>query len=154
MFLLNRPNLTDVRLPAFKTLRAILFALFLVSAFGVNVSAQSESGGAAIEGTITDPNAQALIGAGVTIRNQETGYARKLTTDARGQFIASVMPVGIYSIEASAKGFTAARRGNVALTVGHTETINLSLKVAAVNEQVAVSADQASVETEEGATGS
>lgn len=134
--------------------RRIASIAIIATAMSLCALAQSESGSAAIEGTITDQNAQAINGATVTIRNQETGYARKLTTDVRGQFIASVMPVGTYAIEVAAGGFATAKRERIILTVGNTETVNLSLKVASVTEEVVISSDQAGVDTEEGATGS
>lgn len=141
--------------PAFtRTLFATIGLSFLLCAFSVCGFAQSESGSAAIEGTITDPNAQSISGATVTVRNQETGYTRRLMTNMRGQFIASVMPVGAYVVEATANGFAIVRRENVLLTVGNTETVNLSLKVASVKEEVVVTSEFASLDTEESATGS
>ncbi len=134
--------------------RQIAFVLVFFAIMASTGLAQSESGSAAIEGKIADPNSQAIAGATVTIRNQETGYTRRLTTDGRGQFIASVMPVGIYVVEASAGGFATVKRENVTLTVGNTETVNLSLKVASVNEEIVVTSESASLDTEESAAGS
>lgn len=151
-FLPLQPQRRIPRLIEFVLHTVIVCVLALL--FTVGARAQSESGSAALEGTITDPNAQPLPGATVTIRQQETGYTRKLVTDTRGQFVASVLPIGLYVVETSANGFATTRRENVALTVGNTETVNLSLKVAGVNEQIVVSAEQVSVDTEEGATGS
>lgn len=150
-FLIN-PN-SDLASVAQIIRRAALILLF-AAIVGITALAQSESGSAAIEGTITDQNAQAVSGASVTVRNQETGYTRRLTTDSRGQFVASVMPVGTYVVEATANGFSKIKRENVALTVGNTETINLSLKVASVTEEVVVTADLAVLDTEESAAGS
>lgn len=141
--------------PAFTRILFTTIGLsFLLCALSVCSFAQSESGSAALEGQITDPNAQAIGGATVTVRNQETGYTRRLTTDARGQFIASVMPVGTYAVEAAANGFATVKRENVVLTVGNTETVNLSLKVASVKDEVVVTSESASLDTEESATGS
>jgi hypothetical protein len=128
-------------------------AMAFVAIAGITVFAQSESGSAAIEGTITDQNAQAIKGVTVMIRNQETGYTRHLTTDYRGQFIASVMPVGIYVVKATAIGFANVQRENVRLTVGNTETINLSLKVASIAEEVVVTSESTVLDSEESATG-
>src|SRR5262249_23969801 len=141
-----RPTVVNIRITIFST-------LFMLCALSFGVCAQCESGSAALEGVISDPNGHALAGATITIRNQETGYMRRLTSDGRGQFIASVMPIGRDGIEASASGFAAVKRENVILMVGHTETVNLSLKVAAVNEQVNVSTDHGTVDAEESATG-
>src|SRR5262249_15112042 len=146
--------MTSVDRPAFARFLFTLICLpiLLCGLSGISY-AQSESGSAAIEGTVTDPNGQAISGAIITIQNRETGYTRKLTTDGRGQFVASVMPIGQYSLEAAAGNFTTVKRENIVLMVGNTEKVNLSLKVAAVNEQVTVTSDQGAVDTEESATG-
>lgn len=130
-------------------------SVILVAVFMSCVAwAQSESGSAAVEGTVTDPNGAVLAGATVTIRNSETGYTRNLVTDARGQYVASVMPVGIYAIEVSARGMVASKRTNVVLIVGSTETVNFSLRVASVTETITVTSEEVTVNTEESSTGS
>ncbi len=63
----------------------LICAFFISGAF-----AQSESGSAAIEGTITDANGAVVAGASVTIRNVETGLERTATTDDGGRFTARV----------------------------------------------------------------
>ena len=57
----------------FRFLAHTLILLALALLFSVGAQAQSESGSAALEGTITDPNAQPLPGAIITSRQQETG---------------------------------------------------------------------------------
>ncbi len=130
-----------------------LHVLFLC-AFVLSARAQSESGSAAVEGTITDANANAVSGAVVTVRSMDTGYTRTLTTNEHGRFIASVMPVGTYLIEVKATGFGTTRRENLQLSVGNTETVNLALQVASLTETVTVTADTTQLDTEEGAAGS
>lgn len=120
----------------------------------VAVRAQSESGSAGMEGLITDANAQPIAGATVTVRNQETGYTRRLTSDRQGRYVVNVLPVGSYIVEVTADGFTTARREGVRLTVGNTETVNFSLRVAGINEAITVTGEQAALDTEEGATSS
>lgn len=97
----------------------LALTLFLIPA----AFAQSESGSAALEGTITDANQNAVPGATITVRNQETGYQRKLVTDARGQYLASVLPIGLYTVEVTATGFATIKRENLTLKVGNTETL-------------------------------
>ncbi len=137
-----------------RNLRALTVTLLLLSGLAFSTFAQSESGSAAVEGTISAPDGKVIAGATVTVRNLETGYARTLTTNERGQFVASVMPVGAYLIEASANGFAPIKRENVLLSVGNTETVNLRLAIAAVNDAITVSSESILLDTEEGATGS
>lgn len=134
--------------------RQFVLHVLILCAFVLSALAQSESGSSAIEGTIRDANANAVPGAIITVRSLDTGYTRTLTTNERGQFVASVMPVGTYVIEVKANGFATARRENLQLTVGNTETLNLLLSVASVAETITVTADNSQLDTEEGAAGS
>jgi len=103
-------------------------------------AAQSGSGVAAIEGTVNDPSDRPIPEALVVIVSNETGYIRTVLADARGRYFASAMPVGSYSIDASASGFARGQRDAVRLTVGATETINFSLKIASISETITVTA--------------
>ena len=113
------------------------------------VSAQSGSGAAAIEGSVTDPDNGAIAGAMVFVMNVGTGYARAVYTDARGKYFASAMPVGTYVVDASAPGFARVQHEGVRLLVGVTETVNFALKIAAISETVTVSAAPPRLDKEE-----
>src|SRR5436309_12529707 len=119
----------------------LLFTLWLVLLLSVSTTelhAQPGPGAAAVEGTVLDPDGRAVVNAAVVVRNDATGYTRALVTDATGHFVALALPVGVYSLEASAPGFATERREGLQLSVGHTEDIGLKLTVAAVSEQVTV----------------
>jgi hypothetical protein len=109
--------------------------------------AQSESGAAAVEGAIVDPDGKGIPGAAVTIRNVETGYSRSVTTDATGHFRAAAMPVATYVIDAKADGFALLHQAGVELRVGQTEHLTLALTVAPVTEEVTVSATPRRLDT-------
>src|SRR3989442_1648783 len=115
-------------------------------------AAQSGSGVAAMEGTVTDRANQPIAGAFVTILGTETGYERSVFTDARGRYFASAMPVGAYYVQASSAGFARTVREAVRLSIGATETINFSLKIANITETVTVSAEPPRLDKDETAT--
>src|SRR5437773_11438594 len=77
-------------------------------------------------------------GAGITIRETQTGLERKLQTDSNGQFRAAALPVGTYTVEAVAEGFSVARIGNLTLAVGETKDLNITLRLASVETEVLV----------------
>src|SRR5205823_5693217 len=121
--------------------RAVAWALALVlAALCAPAAAQSGSGVAAIEGSVTDEDNGAIAGALVFIMSTQTGYERAVYTDARGRYFASAMPVSTYVIDASAAGFARVQREGVRLVVGATETINFAMKIAAISETITVSA--------------
>jgi hypothetical protein len=129
---------------------ALFVMITLLLAAGV--SAQSESGSAAIEGTITDANGAVVAGASVTIRNTETGLERTVTSDGSGRFSARVLPVGRYTITANASGFTVNKQENITLQVGESTPVNLTLQAAALTAEVNVVAGGEVLDSQSSAT--
>jgi len=111
--------------------------------------AQSGSGAAAIEGTVTDQDNGAIAGVLVFITSSQTGYERAVYTDAHGRYFASGMPISTYVVDVSAPGFARVQREGVRLTVGATETINFALKIAAISETITVSASRPLLDKDE-----
>jgi hypothetical protein len=105
----------------------------------VPAAGQPESGSAALEGSVRDPDGRTVPNASVRIAAADTGYSRTVVTRADGRFVAPLLPVGHYSLEATATGFTAARQDDVVLRVGTTQTVELSLSLAGMSEQITVS---------------
>jgi hypothetical protein len=72
-------------------------------------------------------------GVTVTLRNTETGLVRTATTNERGIFVATLLPVGTYDVTARSPGATEARRQGVTLRLG--ETVELALALGAIQVQ-------------------
>jgi Carboxypeptidase regulatory-like domain/TonB dependent receptor len=96
---------------------------------------------ASLQGTITDKS-QAVIGnkAEVTITNKETGATRTTTANDIGEYRFDSLSAGIYSVKATAPGFSTAEAKNLELLVGRTTTQNFSLSPGGVSEIVDVTA--------------
>jgi len=122
---------------------ATLLALALAP---IGVLAQSQSTGGAIEGTITDESGAVLPGATVTIRNVATGLVRETATDPSGAYRAPLLPVGSYEVMAALSGFATTKRPNLTLTIGQTLNIDVTLKVAATQEEVTVTGEASLIE--------
>ena len=76
-------------------MKTIILGVLLL--FPLNLGfAQSETGRAVIAGSVSDPDNNFVSGAGVTIRETQTGMERKLQTDSNGQFRAALQ-VGTYT---------------------------------------------------------
>jgi hypothetical protein len=126
-------------------LRKLLGPVFLALAFPVVLAAQSQATTGVVRGTVTDPGGAPVAGATVSLRETQTGFQRQVTSNERGVFIASLLPLGTYEVTARAVGFGEARRTAVRVGVG--ETLNLNLQLAAVTLQaVVVEATQPIVE--------
>ena len=130
---------------------SVFLLLFLL--MPITIKAQSESGSAALEGIVTDANGAALPGASVTVHNLETGLERVATTDDAGRYTVRVLPVGHYSIQVKATGFSTWRQDQIVLRVGETTPVNLSLQPAGITERVDVVPGGQTIDGETPSTG-
>ncbi|MGH7673397.1 MAG: TonB-dependent receptor, partial [Gemmatimonadales bacterium] len=122
-------------------LRKLLGPVLLALTFPCAVAAQSQATTGIIRGVVSDPSGAPAAGATVSLRETRTGFQRQLTTNDRGVFVASLLPLGSYDVTARALGFGEVKRTGIALRVG--ETVDLALRLAAVELQaVTVEATQ------------
>src|SRR4051812_50205984 len=78
----------------------------LVCALASLVFAQSEIGGATLNGTVTDPSGAAIPNAKVTITNTATGVTRTLNTNEAGLFKFTPLPLRTHDMTVEAGGVT------------------------------------------------
>ncbi|HJS43105.1 MAG TPA: TonB-dependent receptor [Gemmatimonadales bacterium] len=114
-------------------LRKLLGPVFLALAFPVVVAAQSQATTGIIRGTVTNPGGTPVAGATVALRETQTGFQRQVTSNERGIFIASLLPLGTYDVTARAVGFNETRRTGVVVRVG--ATVELALALATIELQ-------------------
>lgn len=100
--------------------------------------AQSGATTAAIAGLVVDETRAVLPGVSVVATNIETGLVRSTVTEADGRYTIAALPVGVYTVRAELAGFTPQQREQVALTLGVTQDVPFTLKVAGAAEQVTV----------------
>ena len=100
-----------------------------------------------ILGEVSDSSGALVPGAKVTIRNVDTGISRTATTDAAGRYRIPQLGPGNYEVTGEAVGFQAMVRRGIELTVGQQVTLNFSLQVGAVAEQVTVVGEAPLIET-------
>src|SRR3954454_3873329 len=132
-----------------------LVSLKLLLIFGVllpNLHAQSEAGGATLNGTVTDATGAAVASAKVTATSPATGFTRTVQTSEAGLYTFPRIPVGAYEVAVEASGFKRAVQQNISLSVGSVLTVDLRLEVGAANETVSVTSEAPVVETERTAT--
>jgi hypothetical protein len=108
-----------------------------VAAFSVSVFPQ---GRATLRGSISDEFGATIVGATVTLTDAN-GAARTATTSADGTYSFTNLAPGHYKIHAAATGFAATEDADVDVTAGRREPLNLTLKIATIETQVKVSAD-------------
>ncbi len=117
---------------------AMMFLVLI--AFGRSVLAVQEQEGSII-GQVTDESGAVLPGATVTATSPSLQVANvSTTTNERGEYRLSPLPIGTYAVTYELQGFGAVRRTEVRLTVGFTAKIDVQLKVGQLQEAVTVSA--------------
>ncbi len=128
--------------------------VMLAPALGSPTWAQSQSAGGSIEGVVRDESGAVLPGATVTIRNPDTAFARVAETDAVGRFRAPLLPVGRYEVTAALEGFAATRQEGLALQIGQTLVLELTLGAAMAEDSIVVTAEAPVIETTRGSQSS
>jgi len=119
------------------------FALILVGFLCVPpVSAQVS---ASLSGTVTDPSGAAVTAGKITVINVNTGVTRSTVTDGTGRYQVFSLPVGEYEVRVKKQGFAEEIRTGIHLVVGEDASVNLSLRVGEVSQQVTVNADAPTV---------
>ena len=102
---------------------------------------------AEINGTVRDATGAAIPGATVKATQTATGVVRTTNSGADGGYVLPNMPIGPYLLEVTKEGFSKYVQTGIVLQVDTTPTIDVSMRVGGVNEQVTVEADAAQVET-------
>ncbi|MGQ9918361.1 MAG: carboxypeptidase regulatory-like domain-containing protein [Bryobacteraceae bacterium] len=94
-----------------------------------------------ITGLVTDPTDAVVVGATVTLINDETGVKLTTTTTSGGQYQFLALQRGRYTIEVTAPGFKKTERTGLELKVGDRLGVDLRLEVGCVTEVMNVVAE-------------
>ena len=128
-----------------KTLSASLLALlFVLSAASFDLQAQVTGG--TISGTVVDTSGRVIANCTIAITNSETGIARNVTTNSDGFYTAPNLTAGSYDLSFAAPGFKTDIRKGIALTVGASTTLDLTMQVGTTIETVQVQTDAPAVQ--------
>jgi hypothetical protein len=110
--------------------------LLLVMLLAVG-SALAQAPTGTIAGVVADPTGTPIAGSRLRVTNRDSGLTRTLTTSADGDYSAAALPPGVYQVRAEADGFGGLERAAIVET-GVTTTLNMTLQVNELSEQVTV----------------
>ncbi|MGD0733825.1 MAG: carboxypeptidase-like regulatory domain-containing protein [Terracidiphilus sp.] len=102
-----------------------------------------------IKGTVTDPAGAVVAHATITAINKDTGVKTVITSQADGEYLFQQLPVGTYSITATAPGFKAFTATGIVLTIDQEYVETIKMTVGSTTEVVSVEADTVQVNTTE-----
>ncbi len=106
-----------------------------------------------ITGRVLDPSEAVMPGVSIIITNVETGQKVNLVSNETGQYVAPLLQVGTYRIEAEITGFKHFVQENVDLRVGDRLQIDVRLQLGEMSEIVSVTAGAPLLETTNGSAG-
>lgn len=93
-----------------------------------------------IKGTVSDAAGALVAGAAVEVLNNNTGDKRTTTSADNGSFSITNLPVGTYTVTASATGFSPATAQDVQVSVAFVTDVTLALAVGGTTANVTVTA--------------
>ncbi|HMK31479.1 MAG TPA: carboxypeptidase regulatory-like domain-containing protein [Terriglobales bacterium] len=137
--------------PGWSKLRLASSVAFLLLLVSLPVMAQKFTG--VIEGAVVDKSGAAISGATVTVTNTGTGATRTASTSSSGEYSFPDLPAGVYEVRIQQPNFKEFVSKSVEVHVSSTATVNATLEVGAVSEQVTVEAATVAVETATGTVG-
>ena len=123
-------------------LLASLFGLLLL--FSGSCFAQSTTGG--IHGTVTDPSGAVIPSASIVVTSN-AGGAKSAASGADGAFAIDHLAPGRYSLSITATGFAPTTSPDIMVFGAKTTAANVTLQIAVEQQQVQVSADTVTVDT-------
>lgn len=127
-------------------MRLIPTALLAASLLSNTLLAQSVST-SQIAGTVQDSTGLAVPGAQITVTQTDTGASRSTQSGTDGSYLLPNLPIGPYRMEVTKQGFSTYVQSGIVLQVSSNPTVDVTLKVGTVSEQVVVEAAAAMVET-------
>ncbi len=129
-----------------------IFSSLALMFFGLSANAQNQFG--QITGLILDSSGGSIVGADVTITNQQTGVQSKTVTNGDGNYNVTSLVPGMYNVAASKAGFGTVVNQNVRLDVAQIARVDITLQVGQVSQQVEVKASGILLQTESATIGS
>ena len=149
-----RPHLFQTTLGSPERARFCILLLSVASLAlaATSLLAQTASTGA-LNGTVTDPSGQRAAGVMIQVTAAATGEVHRATTKSDGSYLVPLLAPGVYSVEASAKGFKTLAFQSIAVYVTETATLNIRMELGGLAERVVVEGEATQLETTSTALG-
>src|SRR6202045_4778151 len=122
-----------------------LFALFALLVASFQVCGQGSNG--EILGAVTDQSGGNVVGATVTVTDVARGISKTVTTDQAGEYVASDLTPGTFTVRVESKGFKVFERQNILVEVGKEVRVDAALQTGSQNEVVVVTEEVPMVDT-------
>ncbi|MGD0161028.1 MAG: TonB-dependent receptor [Candidatus Sulfotelmatobacter sp.] len=133
-----------IHLPRLQALSTLLLLMALTAV--PPLWAQKDDG--AIVGLVRDASGAVVMGAKVTVTDVDRGIQVTLTTNEQGEYVASPLKIGRYSVTVEKPGFKKAVAGPVQVNIQDRVGVDVKLEAGAVTEVIIVTGERPQLETE------
>src|SRR5215212_6591243 len=99
-----------------------------------------------IKGTVADPNGGLVAGATIEAVSSQTGEKRTTSTSDSGTYSITNLPVGVYTLTATAAGFGPGTAKDVQVSVSFTTEVSLALPVGGATANVVITSGDISTQ--------
>jgi len=123
--------------------------LILCLSIGLNTSSFGQRQTGSIKGKVTDKEGKVLPGATVVAASEALMGTKTYVTTETGFFRFPTLPLGNYTITAEMSGFKTVKRGDVIVRVGMVVTVDITMEMTAIEEEVTVIAVSPVVDLEQ-----
>jgi len=131
----------------------MLKTLLLVLSLNIATVALCQDFRATLTGRVSDPHGAPVPGAQVFLRDVERNETQRQSVGADGNYQFALVPPGNYELKVTHDGFKAHTRAGLTLNVNQTATVDVSLELGAVSDQITVTADVEILELSSGDRG-
>jgi hypothetical protein len=131
--------------------KAVSFSALLVVALLCSISIPRASAQAvygSILGTVTDPQGAAVVGAKVTVTDQNKGTSLETTSNESGNYSVTHLIPGTYSVKVEGQGFKTSSQKDVLVSADTGARVDLRLQLGSASEAVEVTAEAPQLKTD------
>jgi len=128
--------------------REILGALFFLVAISFTAPLWAQKDAGAIVGLVRDASGAVIADAKVTVVDLDRGTQLTLSTNHQGEYVASPLRIGRYTVTVEKKGFKKAVAGPFQVNIQDRVGVDLTLQPGMATEVVTVTAEHSQLETE------
>ena len=101
-------------------------------------AAKGQGTASSVSGVIRDPQGRVIPGAAIALRNLATDIVRSTATDRDGRYAVLDLDPGSYELRAEKPGFRTEVQNPLTLAVAGTATVDLSLSLGSISQQIVV----------------
>jgi hypothetical protein len=134
-----------------QTIARFIAIIFLLWCASFSVEAQVESG--KIVGTVKDASEAVVTNAAVKVTEIQTNIETKTKTDNNGEYLATELKSGEYTVTVEHQGFKKALQAAFKLDVNQVVRVDITLTVGSISEEVVVTAAVPLIESETSSLG-